>query len=54
MSEAPSKEVFVHRDFHPGNVLWRRAKVTGLRGRRPLPGNLLRYGLEVADRFISL
>ncbi|MBO0866026.1 MAG: aminoglycoside phosphotransferase family protein, partial [Mycobacterium sp.] len=21
---------FIHRDFHPGNVLWRRARLTGL------------------------
>jgi aminoglycoside phosphotransferase (APT) family kinase protein len=28
---APSAErVFVHRDFHPGNVLWRRGRVSGL------------------------
>jgi len=28
---APSTErVFLHRDFHPGNVLWRRRRLTGV------------------------
>jgi aminoglycoside phosphotransferase (APT) family kinase protein len=27
----PSDErVFIHRDFHPGNVLWRDGEVTGV------------------------
>jgi aminoglycoside phosphotransferase (APT) family kinase protein len=26
----PYEEVFVHRDLHPGNILWRRGRVTGI------------------------
>jgi aminoglycoside phosphotransferase (APT) family kinase protein len=26
----PEPRVFLHRDFHPGNVLWQRGKVTGV------------------------
>jgi aminoglycoside phosphotransferase (APT) family kinase protein len=26
----PYRRTFLHRDFHPGNVLWRRARVTGV------------------------
>jgi aminoglycoside phosphotransferase (APT) family kinase protein len=58
--------VFVHRDYHPGNVLWRRGRVTGLVdwqaasiGPRAVDVvhcrmNLLaRCGPEVADRFLA-
>jgi aminoglycoside phosphotransferase (APT) family kinase protein len=60
------ERVFVHRDFHPGNVLWSRKRVSGLVdwqaaciGRPALDvghcrANLYQYGLEVADRFSSL
>jgi aminoglycoside phosphotransferase (APT) family kinase protein len=55
--------VFVHRDFHPGNVLWRYGKVSGvIDWQAACTGppsvdvghcrfNLLTYGAEVADRF---
>ncbi len=55
--------VFIHRDFHPGNVLWRRGAVSGVVDWQgacigPAPAdvahcraNLFGYGLEVADRF---
>jgi len=59
--------VFIHRDYHPGNVLWRRRRVTGVVdwqaasiGPRAVDvfhcrGNLLgRFGLDVADRFITI
>jgi aminoglycoside phosphotransferase (APT) family kinase protein len=65
----PSPELertFIHRDFHPGNVLWRRGSVTGVVDWQSAcvgpPSidvghcrtNLFRYGLEVADRFTAL
>ena len=55
--------VFIHRDFHPGNVLWRRGSVSGVVDWASASvgpawvdvgncrGNLFGYGLEVADRF---
>jgi aminoglycoside phosphotransferase (APT) family kinase protein len=59
--------VFLHRDYHPGNVLWRRGRVTGVvdwqaasLGPRAADvwhcrGNLIgRFGLEIADRFLEL
>lgn len=59
--------VFIHRDYHPGNVLWLRGKVSGVvdwqaasLGPRAVDvwhcrGNLLgRFGLDVADRFVKL
>jgi aminoglycoside phosphotransferase (APT) family kinase protein len=58
-------EVFIHRDFHPGNVLWRRGAVTGVvdwqsAGIGPSSvdvghcrGNLLPYGRDVVDRFTA-
>lgn len=59
--------VFIHRDYHPGNVLWRRGRVTGVvdwqaasLGPRAADvwhcrGNLIgRFGLEVADRFLEI
>jgi len=57
---------FIHRDFHPGNVLWRRGKVTGLVDWQAAcvgppsadvahcRANLFRYGLHVADRFTAV
>lgn len=57
--------VFVQRDFHPGNVLWRRGAVSGLVDWQAAcvgpasvdvahcRANLFRYGMEVADRFTA-
>ena len=57
---------FVHRDFHPGNVLWSRSKLTGLvdwqsAGIGPVsidPGhcrlNMLYYDPAMADQLRSL
>lgn len=63
-SEDPDR-VFIHRDYHPGNVLWRRGQVTGVVdwqaasiGPRAADvwhcrANLLgRFSLEMADRFV--
>jgi aminoglycoside phosphotransferase (APT) family kinase protein len=56
---------FIHGDFHPGNLLWRQARVTGVidwqAGCIGSPsidvancrGNLFQYGLDLADRFTS-
>lgn len=59
-------EIFIHRDFHPTNVLWQNGKVSGLvdwvnacwgpvgidLGHCRL--NLVHlYGVDVADRFLS-
>lgn len=58
--------VFIQRDFHPGNVLWRLGTVTGVVDWQAAsigPAwadvahcrvNLFRYGLEVADRFTEI
>lgn len=58
--------VFLHRDFHPGNVLWQRGRVTGVVDWQSAAvgppsvdvghcrGNLLRYGADVADRFTAI
>jgi aminoglycoside phosphotransferase (APT) family kinase protein len=58
--------VFTHRDYHPGNVLWRRGRVTGVVDWASASigpacvdvghcrGNLFQYGLEVADRFTAI
>jgi aminoglycoside phosphotransferase (APT) family kinase protein len=55
--------VFLHRDYHPGNVLWRRGKVSGVvdwAGASIGPpsadvghcrGNLFPYGLAAVARF---
>ena len=55
--------VFLHRDFHPGNVLWRRGRVTGVVDWQSASigppsvdvghcrTNLVSYGLDVVDRF---
>lgn len=57
---------FIHRDFHPGNVLWRRGRVTGVVDWQAASigpawadvahcrANLFRYGLDVADCFTKL
>ncbi|MEQ7124160.1 phosphotransferase [Actinopolymorpha sp. B11F2] len=54
---------FIHGDFHPGNLLWHRASVTGVIDWQAASigspsvdvancrGNLFRYGLDLADRF---
>jgi aminoglycoside phosphotransferase (APT) family kinase protein len=61
--DAPA--VFVHRDFHPGNVLWRHGRVSGVVDWASASigpawvdvghcrANLLRYGMEAADRFTA-
>jgi aminoglycoside phosphotransferase (APT) family kinase protein len=62
----PYRTVFIHRDLHPGNVLWRRGQRTGVvdwtnacAGPAGCDighcrGNLVRLdGLEAADRFRS-
>jgi aminoglycoside phosphotransferase (APT) family kinase protein len=58
--------VFTHRDYHPGNVLWRRGSVTGVVDWASASvgpvcvdvghcrGNLFQYGLEVAERFTAI
>jgi hypothetical protein len=58
--------VFIQRDFHPGNVLWRYGKVSGVVdwqaasiGPAALDvahcrANLLGYGRDVAERFTAL
>jgi aminoglycoside phosphotransferase (APT) family kinase protein len=64
--DAAGPGVFIHRDFHPGNVLWRRGRVTGVVDWASASigpacvdvghcrGNLYQYGLEVADRFTAV
>ncbi len=64
---APSlPAVLLHRDFHPGNVLWRRGKVSGVvdwQGACTGPSvadvahcrvNLLTFGTDTAQRFTDL
>jgi len=58
--------VFLHRDFHPGNVLWQRGLVTGVVDWQSAAvgptsvdvghcrGNLMRHGLDAADRFTAI
>jgi aminoglycoside phosphotransferase (APT) family kinase protein len=59
--------VFIHRDYHPGNVLWHGHRITGIvdwqaasEGPRTVDVfhcrvNLIdRFGLEVADRFVGI
>ena len=58
--------VFLHRDFHPGNVLWQRTKVSGVvdwpRASTGPPSadvghcraNLFGYGAAAVDRFTFL
>jgi predicted amidohydrolase/streptomycin 6-kinase len=62
---APRDATFIHGDYHPGNLLWHQASVTGVvdwqAGCIGSPsidvancrGNLLPYGLDLADRFTS-
>jgi aminoglycoside phosphotransferase (APT) family kinase protein len=63
---APRGErVFIQRDFHPGNVLWKRGSVSGVvdwqaacAGPRSIDvghcrANLFDYGLRVADEFTA-
>lgn len=57
---------FLHRDFHPGNVLWRRGRVTGLVDWQSAcigppsvdvahcRANLLRYAPDLADPFTRM
>ncbi len=62
-----TQPTFIHRDYHPGNVLWRWGRVSGIvdwpsasiglvsvdvaHCRANLMG---RFGLEVADRFRAI
>jgi aminoglycoside phosphotransferase (APT) family kinase protein len=58
--------VFIHRDFHPGNVLWRRGKVSGVVDWQSASigpaavdvgdcrANLLGFSREVAERFTQM
>jgi aminoglycoside phosphotransferase (APT) family kinase protein len=58
--------VFIQRDFHPGNVLWRRGVVSGVVDWQAActgpavadvahcRANLFRYGLDIADRFTTI
>lgn len=61
----PYRPAFIHRDFHPGNVLWRRGRATGIVDwatacRGPVGcdvatchGNLINWaGEDIADRFV--
>jgi len=68
ISHAPARDlpaVLLHRDFHPGNVLWRRGQVSGV---VDWPGacagpaaadvahcrvNLLNMGADVTERFTA-
>jgi aminoglycoside phosphotransferase (APT) family kinase protein len=59
-------EVLVHRDYHPGNVLWRRGAVSGVvdwQGACTGPAavdvahcrvNLLTFGTDAAEHFTAL
>ncbi len=64
---ADHDDVVIHRDYHPGNVLFRRGRVVGVvdwqaacLGPRTADvwhcrANLIgRFGLEVADRFLTV
>lgn len=61
-----ARECFIHRDYHPTNVLWQDGRVSGIvdwpnacRGPAGMDvawcrGNLVRlYGVAVADRFLE-
>jgi aminoglycoside phosphotransferase (APT) family kinase protein len=60
------RAVFLHRDYHPGNVLWRRDHVAGVAdwvnaSRGPVDADVghcrlnlaIDYGLDAADGFLS-
>jgi aminoglycoside phosphotransferase (APT) family kinase protein len=60
------RAVFLHRDYHPGNVLWQRGRVAGVvdwvnASHGPVDADLghcrlnlaLDYGLDVADQFLA-
>lgn len=61
-----ARGVFIHRDYHPGNVLWRRGRVTGVVDWQSASigpavvdvahcrGNLRPYGADVAARFTAI
>lgn len=64
---ADDAKVFINRDYHPGNVLFRRRKLSGVVDWQAAAigppsvdvshcrGNLIgRFGLEVADRFTRI
>jgi aminoglycoside phosphotransferase (APT) family kinase protein len=58
--------VFIHRDFHPGNVLWEGGRVSGVVDWQAASigpasvdvahcrANLWDYGIDLADRFTAL
>lgn len=58
-------DVFLHRDFHPGNVLWRRGRLTGVVDWQSASvgpasvdvghcrSNLLSYGRDAVARFTT-
>jgi aminoglycoside phosphotransferase (APT) family kinase protein len=64
--DGASPGVFIHRDFHPGNVLWRRGRVSGVVDWASASigpacvdvghcrGNLFGYGIQVAERFTAM
>jgi aminoglycoside phosphotransferase (APT) family kinase protein len=65
--QPPSDRVFVHRDFHPGNVLWTGVEVTGIVDwvsscAGPTEQDVAHcrvniaqhHGVEAADRFLAL
>jgi hypothetical protein len=65
ISHGPSPEVptvLMHRDFHPGNVLWRRGNVSGVVSTRtrtprcgtPSPGPPLHHRPVVAHRLSTV
>jgi aminoglycoside phosphotransferase (APT) family kinase protein len=62
---SPSRSVLIHRDFHPGNILWSGAQVVGVvdwaTSSRGDPAadvghcraNLTEFGIATADRFLK-
>ncbi len=62
----PGRDCFIHRDYHPGNVLWSRGQLSGITdwvnassGPRGIDVGHCRlnlatlFGVEVADRFLD-
>ena len=59
------EQVFIQRDFHPGNVLWKRGAVSGVVDWQAAcvgppsidvghcRANLFEFGLDVADEFMT-